>query len=96
MRKLRFTVRAEDDYTHLSPKIKSQVDKQLDFLLKDLRYPSLRAKKYDESRDIWQARINRANSLIEEYGHIIFSIKIPARTFAAAKRFRLGWLAGIK
>jgi len=23
-----------------------------------LRHPSLRAKKYDEARDIWQARIN--------------------------------------
>ncbi|HYN25715.1 MAG TPA: hypothetical protein VES69_11810 [Pyrinomonadaceae bacterium] len=28
-------------------------------LLQDLRHPSLRAKKYDERRDIWQARVNR-------------------------------------
>ena len=26
--------------------------------LRDLRHPSLRAKKYDESRGLWQARIN--------------------------------------
>lgn len=26
--------------------------------MQDLRHPSLRAKKYDESRDVWQARIN--------------------------------------
>lgn len=26
--------------------------------MKDLRHPSLRAKKYDEARDVWQARIN--------------------------------------
>jgi plasmid maintenance system killer protein len=29
-------------------------------LAEDLRHPSLRAKKYDESRDIWQARVNRS------------------------------------
>jgi hypothetical protein len=26
-------------------------------LLSNLRHPSLRAKKYDETRDIWQARV---------------------------------------
>ena len=31
--------------------------KQLDFLLADLRYPSLHAKKYDSVR--WQARVTR-------------------------------------
>ena len=33
--------------------------KQAAFLEKDLRHPSLHAKKYDESQDRWQARINR-------------------------------------
>ena len=33
--------------------------KQLGFLERDLLHPSLRAKKYDESRDLWQARVNR-------------------------------------
>jgi plasmid maintenance system killer protein len=33
--------------------------KQLVFLKQDLRHPSLHAKKYDEGRDWWQARINR-------------------------------------
>jgi plasmid maintenance system killer protein len=27
-------------------------------LLSDLRHPSLRAKKHDEARGIWQARVN--------------------------------------
>ena len=27
-------------------------------LLQDLNHPSLRAKKYDERREIWQARVN--------------------------------------
>ena len=33
--------------------------KQVLFLEKDLRHPSLRAKKYDETKDRWQARVNR-------------------------------------
>ena len=33
--------------------------KQLRFLELNLRHPSLRAKKYNEPRDIWQARVTR-------------------------------------
>jgi hypothetical protein len=32
--------------------------KQLNFLARNLGHPSLHAKKYDEARDRWQARIN--------------------------------------
>ena len=38
--------------------VKKAFDKQLRFLLLNLRHPSLRVKKYDESRDLWQARVN--------------------------------------
>ena len=41
-----------------SPEIQKLFGKQLAYLLRDLRHPSLRAKKYDERRDLWQARIN--------------------------------------
>ena len=78
MKRLRFTDRAEDYYTRLSPKLKAQTDKQLDFLVKDLRHPSLRAKKYDESRDLWQARISRdyrVYFLIERDTYIILTIR---------------------
>jgi hypothetical protein len=37
--------------------IQRAFDKQLELLLHDLRHPSLRAKKYDESR--WQGRVTR-------------------------------------
>ena len=57
--KLVFTARAEQDYDRLSSKMRAQADKQLDFLVHNLRHPSLHAKKYDERRDIWQARISR-------------------------------------
>lgn len=33
--------------------------KQLVFLENDLNHPSLRAKKYNEAGDVWQARVNR-------------------------------------
>jgi mRNA-degrading endonuclease RelE of RelBE toxin-antitoxin system len=78
MKRLRLTARAEDDYARLSPKLKAQTDKQLDFLVKDLRHPSLRAKKYDESRDIWQARISRdyrVYFLIEGDVYVILTIR---------------------
>jgi hypothetical protein len=32
--------------------------KQLNFLCRNLQHPSLPAKKFDESRDRWQARVN--------------------------------------
>jgi len=55
---------------HLSEKIKSDYDrapiniqkafnKCLVFLAQNLRHPSLHAKKYDESRGIWQARVTK-------------------------------------
>jgi hypothetical protein len=34
--------------------------KQVGFLEQGLRHPSLKAKKYDESEDLWQARVNRS------------------------------------
>jgi mRNA interferase RelE/StbE len=41
------------------PSVQRACDKQLALLVQNLRHPSLRAKKYDESRGIWQARVNR-------------------------------------
>jgi mRNA-degrading endonuclease RelE of RelBE toxin-antitoxin system len=41
------------------PTIQKAFYKQAKFLLVNLRHPSLKAKKYDEARDIWQARVTR-------------------------------------
>lgn len=57
--KRKTSARFDRDFDRLSADVKKQVDKQLELLVQDLRYPSLRAKKYDESRDIWQARVTR-------------------------------------
>ncbi len=56
--KVRLTAKGQTDYDALPPRLKRAVDKQLRFLLRDLRYPSLKAKKYNESSDVWQARVN--------------------------------------
>ncbi|MBI3329326.1 MAG: hypothetical protein HYZ81_21810 [Nitrospinae bacterium] len=39
-------------------RVQRQFGTQLAHLLRSLRHPSLRAKKYDEAKDIWQARVN--------------------------------------
>lgn len=39
--------------------IQKKFSKQLNHLLKDIRHPSLRAKKYDEAKEIWQARVDQ-------------------------------------
>jgi plasmid maintenance system killer protein len=41
------------------PALRKAFHKQLAFLEHDLRHPSLRAKKYDEAKDRWQARVNK-------------------------------------
>ena len=39
-------------------RIQNLFQKQVTLLLQNLRHPSLRAKKYDEAHDIWQARVD--------------------------------------
>jgi mRNA interferase RelE/StbE len=39
--------------------VQKACDKQLNLLVLNLRHPSVRAKKFDASRNIWQGRINR-------------------------------------
>ncbi len=45
-------------YESAPPAIQRAFDRRIRFLMRDLRHPSLRAKKYDEARDIWQTRVN--------------------------------------
>ena len=58
--KVRFTERADKDYAALSVSVRKAFGKQLEFLLANLRHPSLRAKKLEGSDDLWQARVNRS------------------------------------
>lgn len=47
-------------YANAPAEIQRAMDRKIDLLLQNLRHPSLRAKKYDEARDIWQARTTGA------------------------------------
>jgi len=48
----------ERQFAKLPLVIQKKFQKQAAYLLHDLRHPSLRAKKYDEIRGIWQARVD--------------------------------------
>jgi plasmid maintenance system killer protein len=41
------------------PDVRKAFFKQVTLLAGNLQHPSLHAKKYDESRDRWQARVNK-------------------------------------
>ncbi len=51
--------RAIESLKDAPPKVRRAFEKQLRFLAGNLQHPSLRAKKYDEAKDRWQARVNR-------------------------------------
>lgn len=57
--KLVFSPRFLKQYQAAPPEVQRAFDKQAKLLVQNLRHPSLRAKKYDEARDIWQARVTR-------------------------------------
>jgi mRNA-degrading endonuclease RelE of RelBE toxin-antitoxin system len=65
------------EYSKAPRKIRQAFDKQSALLLQNLQHPSLRAKKYDEANNLWQARVNRDWRFyftIEEDAYIIASI----------------------
>lgn len=70
--KSRFTENFLNELNSFPFLIEKKFYKQLKFLLSDIRYPSLRAKKYDESKDVWQARVN---------DNVRFYFKIEGETY---------------
>ncbi len=56
--RLLYTDRFRRSYESAPPSVQRAFDRRAALLLKNLRHPSLRAKKYDEARGIWQARVN--------------------------------------
>ncbi|MBI4225551.1 hypothetical protein HY612_00385 [Candidatus Roizmanbacteria bacterium] len=59
------------------PDIQRKFEKQINYLLLNLKHPSLKAKKYDEARGIWQARVDkgiRFYFMIEENSYILLDI----------------------
>jgi mRNA interferase RelE/StbE len=57
--KLEYSEGTEETLETLPKNVRKAFFKQAKFLEQNLRHPSLRAKKYDEARDLWQARVNK-------------------------------------
>ena len=57
--KLRWTSHFTRSYSKAPEDIQTAFGKQSLLLLQNLRHPSLRAKKYDEVKDRWQARVTK-------------------------------------
>ena len=55
---LHYTERFRRNYERAPRHIQRAFDRRAALLVRNLRHPSLRAKKYDETQDIWQARVN--------------------------------------
>jgi mRNA-degrading endonuclease RelE of RelBE toxin-antitoxin system len=53
------TVHFVRSYKKAPGEVQRAFDKQVVLLLQDLRHPSLRAKKYNEAEDKWQARVSK-------------------------------------
>jgi len=51
--------RSEADYDNAPWRVQKAFDKQARLLAQNLLHPSLRAKKFSESENLWQARVTR-------------------------------------
>jgi len=54
-----YSDRVKEALETLPTPVREAFFKQAKFLEQNLRHPSLRAKKYDEAQDLWQARVNK-------------------------------------
>ncbi len=76
--KYSFTKRFIRSYRNFPQNTQKKFDKQLKYLLADLKYPSLKAKRFDESLGVWQARVDRGIRfyfLIQKDTYIILDIQ---------------------
>jgi mRNA interferase RelE/StbE len=54
------SIRFERSYAEAPEQVQRAFDKQSLLLVHNLHHPSLRAKKYDEGQNLWQARVNKS------------------------------------
>ena len=52
--RLHYTEHFRRSYAEAPDRIQRAFDRRIELLVRSLRHPSLRAKKYDESRGLWQ------------------------------------------
>lgn len=76
--KLDNTPKFNKNFKEFPKLIREKFYKQASFLLRDIRHPSLHAKKFDESTGTWQARVDkgvRFYFLIEKDAYILLDIR---------------------
>ncbi len=76
--KIRYTSKFRDNLRAFPKEIRNKFYKQAGYLFVNPRHPSLDVKKYDTSRGIWQARVDRKIRfyfLIENNTCILLEIK---------------------
>ena len=56
---IQYHERFKENLRQFPQNIQEKFYKQAGFLLRDIRHPSLRAKKYNEADDVWQARVDK-------------------------------------
>lgn len=67
--KIAFSDRAIEALKAAPSAVRTSFNKQIRFLVNNLHHPSLRAKKYDETRDLWQAvSIGTGDSISQSSG----------------------------
>jgi len=54
-----YTPEFKEAIKRCSLEVEKKLYKQVGYLFQNLRHPSLHAKKYDETKGIWQARVDR-------------------------------------
>ena len=57
--KIRLVDKAVKQYEALPKTLQKKADKQFDYLVTDIRNPSLDIKKYKGTDDLWQGRIDK-------------------------------------
>ena len=57
--KIDYLPRAQQALQDAPAPVRRAFFKQVKLLAENLHHPSLHAKKYDQSRDLWQARVNK-------------------------------------
>ena len=57
--RIKYLEKFKRNFKKFPEEIEKKLNKQLLFLVNNLNHPSLCAKKYDESKDIWQARVDK-------------------------------------
>lgn len=75
---LDYTPKFNKNFKQFPKSIREKFYKQASFLLSNIRHPSLRAKKFEESTGLWQARVDKSVRfyfLIEKDVYILIDIR---------------------